>query len=130
LPTWHQCQPLFWLGGEALAATPRCCELFAKPELERLAYGLTKRTDAIEKLTLLGPNLFRVRLTKRRTIRPLGQAADWCRGRRWTAPELRSAAHLLRQERLGAPPRLLAFGQKFLPGGIVDSFLLEDAEAA
>jgi len=130
LPTWHDCQPLFWLDGEALAATPRCCALWTAEELRHIAYPSMRNRGAEKSLTILRPDLRTARLTQRRTIRPLGRMHDWCRGKRWSAPELRSAAHLLRQERLGAAPRLLAFGQRFLPGGVVDSFLLEDVEAA
>lgn len=130
LPTWHDCQPLLWLDGEALVATPRCCALWTAEELRHIAYPSLRNRNAKQSLTILRPDLRMARLTQRRTIRPLGRMRDWCRGKRWSAPELRSAAHLLRQERLGSPPRLLAFGQKFLPGGVVDSFLLEDVEAA
>lgn len=130
LPTWQDSQPLVWLAGEALAVTPRCRAMWSAEDLARLAYGMRGGAKNAVVLKVLTNDLRTVRLTQRRTVRPFGPVLDWWRGQRWTAPELRSAAHLLRQERLGAAPKLLAFGQRFLSGGVVESFLLEDADAA
>jgi tRNA A-37 threonylcarbamoyl transferase component Bud32 len=129
LPTWHSSQPLVWLDGEAIAATPRCMQSWTHLELQRLAYGFQARGNALQSMMVLSPEGRRVRLTQRRTLRPFGSIWSSLLRRRWTSPELRAAAHLLRQERLGAMPRLLAFGQRAQSGGVINSFLLEETEA-
>lgn len=128
LPTWHESQSLLWLDGEALAATPRCRRLWSCAELRQMAYGMQGRHESERSMTIWRPDRLPARLIQRRTSRLLRQIGDWWRGRRWTSPELHAAAHLLRQERLGAAPTLLAFGQRLLAGGIVESFLLQDAD--
>jgi hypothetical protein len=128
LPTWQESQPLFWLDGEALCVTPRGRQLWHADTLAALGYS-TESHGSHEVLSLRLPDGGIGELTRRRTWRWLGRSRDWLRQKRWTSPEVRQAGHLLRLERLGeAGPRLLAFGQRFVRFGIVESFLLAETQ--
>jgi tRNA A-37 threonylcarbamoyl transferase component Bud32 len=124
LPAYHESQPLIWLDGEALCVTPPARQLFTAAQLEELGYPESNPGPTEFQREHVLPNGQKGRLVRRRTVRRFSRLRNWFRGRRWSSPEVLEAAALLRQERLGATPRLLAFGQRFLPGGVVDSFLL------
>jgi hypothetical protein len=82
----------------------------------------------VEAISLTLPDGGPGALIRRRTRRLLGGVRDWLRQKRWTSPEVRQAGHLLRLERLGDRPRLLAFGQRSGRFGFVASFLLTEKE--
>jgi tRNA A-37 threonylcarbamoyl transferase component Bud32 len=123
LPAFHDSQTVAWLDGEALCVTPMGQTLFERERLETLAYS--NRDNARIELSNGQTAILTCRTTKRR----LGQVRDMIRQRRWTSPEVRAAADLLRRERLGEVPRLLAFGQRQRDWGVVQSFLLALEEA-
>jgi tRNA A-37 threonylcarbamoyl transferase component Bud32 len=118
LPAFRDSQPLVWLDGEALCVTPMGQSLIEQNQLRSLAYSNR------EKARIRSANEQTAHLTSRTTKRRLGQVHDWLRQRRWTSPEVHAAADLLRRERLGEDPRLLAFGQRQVSWGVVQSFLL------
>ena len=121
-PTLGDSQPLLWLDGEALCVTPMGRSLFDRDRLCELAYpnsGLPFQERRIEL-----PNRDTAILACRSTNRRIGAIVDILRRRSWTSPEARAAAALLRQERLGERPRLLAFGQRQRGWRVVESFLL------
>jgi tRNA A-37 threonylcarbamoyl transferase component Bud32 len=125
LPAFHDSQPLVWLGGEALAVTPICHDVLSHDDLSIMAYALPSgRTDICETGRVVSSDGRTAELTRRRSVRRFGRLRDAIRGRRWTAPESREAADLLRSERLGESARLLAFGQRERSWGVVESFLL------
>jgi tRNA A-37 threonylcarbamoyl transferase component Bud32 len=127
LLTVAKSQPLYWVDGEALCFSETGRELLNPKRIRDLAYGAPGR-NAERSLAIDG---VRSGLTVRRTTRRFGRLLDALRGRRWQAPECRRAAELLREERLGRPRRLLAFGQRDVAWGCVDSFLLQtDHEAS
>ena len=125
LAAFHDSQTLVWLDGEALAVTPACCNVLPHDELAHLAYELAPgRTTDCETRVFITSDGRSVELARRRTVRRFGRLRDVFRGRRWTAPESRAAADLLRRERSGEPAQLLAFGQRERSWGVVESFLL------
>jgi tRNA A-37 threonylcarbamoyl transferase component Bud32 len=127
----RESQPLFWLDGEALCITSTGRELLEANELARLAYPRRETVrNAASKLRIsIGDNSVG-HLTVRRSVRRVARATDWLRGRQSNAPECRTAAQLLREERLGQPSRLLAFGQRRVGWGVLDSFILTLADSA
>ncbi|MFL5340453.1 MAG: lipopolysaccharide kinase InaA family protein [Gemmataceae bacterium] len=129
LPVVAESQPLIWLDGEAICVTLRCQAMLSASELERFAYPQSQgRNGFLQSRFVDLPDGGRARLACRRTVRRLSQVRNWVRGQRWTAPELRAGAELSRRERVGERPRLLAFGQRCRSWGVIDSFLLADAE--
>jgi tRNA A-37 threonylcarbamoyl transferase component Bud32 len=122
LPTRHESQTLVWLDGEALCVTPFGQSLYDRDSLERLAYNSCDSGSGQSRVEL--PNGHSATLVCRVTRRRLGPVLDCLRQRHWISPEARHAADLLRLERLGEPPRLLAFGQRIRGFGLVQSFLL------
>jgi tRNA A-37 threonylcarbamoyl transferase component Bud32 len=118
LPTRKNSQPLHWLDGERLCLSEEGRTVLDPEEVRRVAYtnGAGSRPLKTSEVTV------------RRTVRRIGRLWDALRGKRWQAPECRRAAQLLREERLGGPRRLLAFGQWERAWGRVDSFLIQIAE--
>lgn len=129
LPTLRQSQTLAWLDGEALCVTPVGQALYDRDSLEQLAYNSCDSGSRLRRVDL--PNGQSATLMCRVTRRRLGRLLDSLRQKHWISPEARRAADLLRRERLGDPPRLLAFGQRVRGFGLVQSFLLTlDGESA
>ena len=126
LPAYRDSQPLLWIDGEAICATRQGLQLIGEADLRRLAkLPSPGKGSLFLKTELMLPDGRMGVLVCRRTVRVLASIWDWLSGRRWTSPEARQAAQLLRLERLGHDePRLLAFGQRFLTGGVAESFLL------
>src|SRR5262249_20061107 len=124
LPVDRDCQTIIWLDGEALCVTPRCRKMFNTEHLLPLGYGDVTDGSRQTDCQIILPDGSVGRLTRRRTNRFFSRWKNVLRGRRWTSPEVHHAASLLREERLGAAPKLLAFGQCFRRHGIVESFLL------
>jgi tRNA A-37 threonylcarbamoyl transferase component Bud32 len=126
LPTVGDSQPLHWADGEALCFSATGRALLDPEQVRAVAYAAPSM-PAVRRL-VVGDIV--ARLTVRRTVRRVGSALDALRSKRWLAPEGRRAAQLLREERLGRPRRLLAFGQRERGWGCVESFLLEAEEAS
>ena len=128
LPVVAESQPLIWLDGEALCVTPRYQVLFKANELQRLAYSLPESAgnECRTRFVRLR-NGAQAQLMCRRTIRRAAQVLDAVRQRHWLTPEAHEAAALLRRERLGESPRLLAFGQRSRSWRVIDSFLLVES---
>jgi tRNA A-37 threonylcarbamoyl transferase component Bud32 len=124
LPVVGTSQGLYWIDGERLCVTADGRDLLDPDEVQRLAYDSAPLAE--RRMVLAGGVV--VRLTVRRSLLRLGRWCDALQGRRWQAPECRQAAQLLREERLGKPRRLLAFGQWERSWGRVDSFLLQRDE--
>jgi tRNA A-37 threonylcarbamoyl transferase component Bud32 len=130
MPKIRDSQPLFWLDGEALCVTSAGREFILPDRMLPMAYSLrVRRSESLCRQIELGDGRT-ASLSVRRTVRKVGPVADWLKGRRWLAPECREAAQLLREERLGQPERLLAFGQRRVKWGVVDSFILTWADSA
>jgi tRNA A-37 threonylcarbamoyl transferase component Bud32 len=123
LPTFHKSQTISWLDGEAICVTPLGRSFFDRESLEHLAYS--QSALGFERTRILLPNDRPAILIRRATARTFGRAVDWLRRKPWLSPETTAAADLLRRERLGEPPRLLAFGQRARNRCEFDSFLLK-----
>src|SRR5262249_45277639 len=108
LPARGSSQPLYWVEGEKMCVSAMGRHLLDQEEVRKLAYS---NSSGVSEQYIILASGQRAKLTARRTIRPLGRLVDALRGRRWQSPECRRAGHLLREERLGHPRRLLAFGQ-------------------
>lgn len=115
-------QPLYWIRGEELCLSEMGRTMLDPEEIQQSVSMRIDRGGCADLPITIGGN--RCQLTVRRTMRRFGVMMDSIRGRRWQAPESRQAANLLRCERLGETPRLLAFGQRTASHGVVDSFLL------
>lgn len=122
LPRVRESQSLYWFNGEELCLTQTARAQFDRKEIEDLGYAFRLDDRFIQHRITVGG--VECELTHRRTIRRWASTLDWFRGRRWQSPEALRAAHLLRRERLGDKATLLAFGQRRVAPGIVDSFLL------
>jgi hypothetical protein len=121
LPAVAESQPLKWLDGESLCVTPLGQSHFDRESIENLAYAVPSPST---QTTVELSNGGRAALTRRVTNRRWRGLLDILKSKRWMSPEVRTAADLLRRERLGEPPRLLAFGQRMRTWGVVDSFVL------
>jgi tRNA A-37 threonylcarbamoyl transferase component Bud32 len=124
LPLVRESQPLTWLQGEEICVTPAGGKLIDVEDWQAIAYPARQAGAEFvrESHVVLGGQT--CVLTIRRSVRRLRHTLDVIRGRRWTSPECRRAAQLLRDERIGKPATLLAFGQRRAGWGVVDSFLL------
>ncbi len=122
LPALAESQPLKWLDGESICVTPLGESHLNRQSIERLAYGASEARSTPMTVELAGGR--RAALTRRATRRRWRGLLDVLKSKRWMSPEVRTAADLLRLERLGASPRLLAFGQRLRTRGTIDSFVL------
>jgi hypothetical protein len=124
-----EAQNLVWLDGEALCVTPQFLERVGGKVPDRLVLDSMPQQPRriLEQYELALPGGGYGVLTRRRTVhRFMGW---WCRlrGTRPTSPEVREAGVLFRSQRLGIrAPRLLAFGQRQVRGGRIESFLLTE----
>jgi tRNA A-37 threonylcarbamoyl transferase component Bud32 len=122
IPEVRESQSLVWLDGEALCATPMGQTLCGRDELERFASGTCNLGSFRSRVELRDGRA--AVLVRRKVVRRLGRIADFIRQKHWISPEALHAANLLRRERLGESPRLLAFGQRRCGFATVESFLL------
>lgn len=115
-------QQLIWLDGEALCVTPEMREIFTV----RRPSWLTEPTDGVEWSTVAVPGSPRAMLVRRGNW-TLANLWTWLCGWPARSPELRQAALLFRLQRYGIRgPRLLAFGQRRVSPGRLQSFLLAE----
>lgn len=131
LPKMRDSQPLYWRNGEQFCVTELGRRLLEENSCMRLAYPKSRgnRSAVIQSQVSVGDDQFAM-LTVRRTVHPIARIGEWLRGRSPSAPECRAAAQMLREERLGGPARLLAFGQRNSGWGILDSFSLALTDSA
>lgn len=131
LPGTRTSQSLFWQDSQRLCVTELGRRLFLPQELLNLAYS-TDGPRAAHSTQLVRRNTGATAiLVRRRSILTIWQRLEWhVRGSVFLSDECREAASLLRSERLGQPPRLLAFGQWERSKRVIDSFLLYLADGA
>jgi tRNA A-37 threonylcarbamoyl transferase component Bud32 len=128
MPLPFAAQNAIWLHGEALCMTRECHTLLGgqiPAWLLAAAQGARAGSGVATSIVRLPEG--RSGTLVRRSARRSHRLKTWLRRSAATSPELRQAAVLFRLQRYGiATPRLLAFGQRFLPGR-AESFLLTEA---
>lgn len=131
LPGTRTSQPLFWQDSQRLCVTELGRRLFRAQELFDLAYSNDGRHGAHSTQVVRGNTGATAILVRRRSKLTIWQRLQrHVRGSVFLSDECREAARLLRSERLGQTPRLLAFGQWERGKRVIDSFLLYLAEGA
>jgi tRNA A-37 threonylcarbamoyl transferase component Bud32 len=133
LPLTAVPQRLVWLDGEALCVTPEfLAELDGRVPSWLVLRNLPRRPRTLHLCAAVPlTDTRQVLLTRRRENRLLNRLWARLRGGRFASPELRQASLIFRLERFGVPmPRLLAFGQRQVLPGWVESFLLTEVVAA
>lgn len=118
-------QRLVWLAGEAACVVPELVSAWPTPADGPPFYreNLANHSVAIESIDLAKDRV--AVLLRRRSCKPFARFWASIRSKSWRSPELQLARILFHLERNEVPaPRLLGFGQKLQPRGVVESFLL------
>jgi tRNA A-37 threonylcarbamoyl transferase component Bud32 len=122
-------QQLIWVDGEKLCVTPALQARLKDnlpDELKLTQLPERPREFELRQEFSAGP-LGRAILVRRRSSHLLRGLWNYVCGRRFASPELRQAATIFRLQRAGIQtPELLAFGQRQLLLGRIESFLLTE----